>query len=43
MTHRMIALGLILLALTACATSSQHSATTGKETTGQRPPETGGY
>ena len=43
MTHRMVVLVLILLALTACATSSQHSATTGKESTGHRPPEAGGY
>ena len=43
MTHRMVALILILFALTACATSSQHSATTGQETTEQRPPESGAY
>ena len=41
MIHRVVALVLVLLALTACAMSSQHSTTTDKE--GQRPPESGAY
>jgi hypothetical protein len=43
MTYRMVALILIVFALTACATASQQSPTVGTETTGKRPPETGGY
>ena len=43
MTYRMVALILIVFALTACATASQQGTTVGREGTGQRPPETGGY